>query len=112
MHHNLGVVPDIIVMARLSNNIKGCINYAIGFSRAFADLTGINPVSYAEYRSTSNQTTPVILAGYKSSGACFDESAARIGFHSVTSTEFSIGSTVIGLSNSFDYTFYLIGGLT
>lgn len=108
MAHNLGAIPDIIVMKRLSAQYKSCINFAFGFSKAFSELTGKALVSCVEYRSSSNQTTPVI----KQSTSGFDEITSAIGFHSVTNTEFSIGTGTYYLTNQFSHTFLLISGLT
>lgn len=108
MAHNLGAIPDIIVMKRLSAQYKSCINFAFGFSKAFSELTGKALVSCVEYRSSSNQTTPVITQ----STSGFDEITSAIGFHSVTNTEFSIGTGTYYLTNQFSHTFLLISGLT
>ena len=109
--HNLGVIPDVILVQAESTTTSSSdkyVRHACGISSAFRDAMGATPiVRYSVFGCCS--TLQSTYECYKSSWTIEDKYTL---INSATDTTFYLGDSANGYRSQGYYNWYAIGGLT
>lgn len=102
--HEIGEVPDIIIVATTNVPEANKIFYAIGFSQAMIDKLGggyLNKVSFLFASGGAGSGTGNQGIEYSAEGTYYEQYG---GIRNFTSTTFEMGGTEYGLDTGYTYT--------
>ena len=107
--HNLGYIPDILIVWMDDVPTDGKIFLAVGFSSAMYEAAGRDYYGFSQFLSGGSSMTFSTNSGFESASV----TNGKYGnICSVTSTTFAIGGSTAGVDTSHYYSYMAISGIT
>ena len=110
INHNLGVVPDILIVTYNNVPSSGILQSSVAYTSKMLEVFGGGWLSKAQGVTVSGS-----VYGTSNTGVDIEQDGVYVligGIRNVTSTSFDIGSTTYALPTTGSYSWTVIGGIT